>query len=74
LPGSRPRVARDEPSRYRLVQFILVEELRLRAERDRDVEQLVLVVEAERRALVPPLDVDVPAAEAAVSFVNRKTE
>jgi hypothetical protein len=44
----------------------LVEELRLGVERDPDVEQLVLVVEAERRAFVPPLDVDVPAAEAAV--------
>src|SRR6266508_3485327 len=42
------------------------------AERDPDVEQLVLVVEAELRPLLRTLEVHVPAAEAAVVVGEEK--
>jgi hypothetical protein len=82
LPAGRPRrlgeyalrgrsdrggvLAGDEAALHGFLELVLVEQLGLMAERYPDVEQLVLIVEAELRPLLRTLEVHVPPAEAAV--------
>src|SRR5204863_6284782 len=65
-------IFRDEAAPHRLLQLVLVQQLRLSADRDPHVEELVLVVEPARRSSLRSLEVHVRAAEPPVLVLEQE--